>query len=62
MARIYEESRIFLSYLFIEKSLGTVLAELLINNVLFLELMFEEREREIKRGKERKRRELYIYT
>lgn len=62
MARIYEESRIFLSYLFIEKSLGTVLAELLINNVLFLELTFEEREREIKRGKERKRRELYIYT
>lgn len=46
MARIYEESRIFLSYLFIEKSLGTVLAELLINNVLFLELTFEERERE----------------
>lgn len=54
----YEESRIFLSYLFIEKSLDTVLAELLINNVLFLELTFEERERERRREKERT---LYIH-
>lgn len=57
----YEESRIFLSYLFIEKSLDTVLAELLINNVLFLELTFEEREIERERRRKRQERTLYIH-
>lgn len=56
----YEESRIFLSYLFIEKSLDTVLAELLINNVLFLELTFEERE--IEREAKKETGENSVYT